>query len=129
MIAIPIDSASLDKKSSKLFGNVDMFAIYESKEKSFEFIKNKECGNGIKTAKYLKEYGVTSITYSYMGDGPFKELNKSGVDIFYIGKEPMSLSEIVQKIQDNKFVKVDRSNASTYLDSGTATENCECGCK
>ena len=33
-----------------------------------------------------------------------------------------------KKIEEKSFVKVESSNASTYLDPGTATENCECGC-
>lgn len=129
MIAIPIDSQGIEVKSSKLFGNVDMFALYKIDEKSFSFIENSASGNGIKTAKFLKESGATKTVYSYMGDGPFKELHKAGVDVFYIGKEPMGLSEIVDSIKTEKFIKVDPSNSSTYLDPGTATENCECGCK
>lgn len=129
MIAIPIDSASTDVKSSALFGNVDMFAIYETATKSFKFIDNEASGNGIKTAKFLHDKGVTTTVYSYMGDGPFNELSKNSVDVFYIGKEPIGLSEIIQNLQENKFTKVDSTNASTYLDPGTATENCTCGCK
>lgn len=128
MIAIPIDSQGSDMKSSKLFGNVDMFALYKESDKSFTFINNDASGNGIKTAKFLKESGATKTVYSYMGDGPFKELDKSGVDVYYIGKDPMGLSEIVNNIQEEKFIKLDASNASTYLDPGTATENCTCGC-
>ncbi|MBN2816535.1 MAG: NifB/NifX family molybdenum-iron cluster-binding protein [Campylobacterales bacterium] len=128
MIAIPIDSQGSDIKSSILFGNVDMFALYEEKEKSFSFVKNDGSGNGIKTAKFLKEKGATKAVYSFMGDGPFKELNKSGISVFYIGKEPMGLAEIVNEFQNNKFVKVDALNATQYLDPGTATENCTCGC-
>lgn len=128
MIAIPVDTASTDAKSSKLFGNVEMFAIYEPKDKRFFFIKNQEAGNGIKTAKLLKEYEVNSVVYSYMGNGPFKELNKDNVTIFYIGKEPIGLSDIVSKIEANTFIKVDANNASTYLDPGTSTQNCECTC-
>lgn len=128
MIAIPIDSQGSDVKSSKLFGNVDMFALYNEGEKSFSFIKNSASGNGIKTAKFLKESGASKTIYSYMGDGPFKELDRSGISVYYIGKEPMGLSEIVAFLKEEKFIKVDASNASTYLDSGTATENCTCGC-
>jgi predicted Fe-Mo cluster-binding NifX family protein len=128
MLAIPIDSADLKSKSSKLFGNVNMFAIYKEKEDSFSFIENSAAGNGIKTAKFLKDNGATQTVYSYMGDGPFKELDKSGVDVFYIGKEPLELSQIVESIKDETFTKVTAANASTYLDPGTATENCTCGC-
>lgn len=128
MIAIPIDSHGSDIKSSALFGNVDMFALYKEDENSFTFIKNDASGNGIKTAKFLKDKGATQTVYSYMGDGPFNELNKSGITVFYIGKEPVGLSEIVASIQEDKYIKVDSTNASTYLDPGTATENCTCGC-
>ena len=128
MIAIPIDSTGTDTKSSKLFGNVDMFALYTPENSSFKFIKNDASGNGIDTAKFIKDAGATSTVYSFMGDGPFNELNKSGVDVFYIGKEPMFLSEIVKNVEEKTFVKLDSSNAPTYLDPGTATENCECGC-
>jgi predicted Fe-Mo cluster-binding NifX family protein len=129
MIAIPIDSMSLDAKSSRLFGNVNYFAIYEPEEKTFEFLKNSESGNGIKTAKFLHNSNVTTTVYSYMGDGPFKSLNKNSVDVYYIGKEPMKLHDIIQKIEDGSFTKVETHNASTYLDPGTSSENCECTCK
>lgn len=128
MIAIPIDSGESNVKSSTLFGNVDMFALYKEDEKAFTFIKNDASGNGIKTAKFLKKSGATKAVYSYMGDGPFKELNSNGVEVFYIGKEPMGLSEIVNNLKEKQFVQVDTTNSSTYLDPGTATENCTCGC-
>jgi len=128
MIAIPVDSSSKDAKSSKLFGNVTMFAIYEQNKDKFLFIENKEAGNGIKTAELLKQNGIESVVYSYMGEGPFKRLIKDEIDVYYIGKEPMELNEVVKKVKENYFVKVDSANSSTYLDPGTATESCECGC-
>lgn len=128
MIAIPIDEATLEAKSSKLFGNVPMFAIYEPKDKSFFFINNEESGNGIKTAKFLKQHNVSSVVYSYMGDGPFQTLSQDAIDVYYIGKEPLSIQEIVNKMQKDSFIKVDTSNAATYLDSGTQSGSCKCGC-
>lgn len=128
MIAIPIDTEQIDAKSSKLFGNVNMFAMYEPKEKSFHFIKNTGSGNGIETAKFLKEAGATSTVYSYMGDGPFKQLINDDIEVYYIGKKPMDLSNILSGFLKQEFIKVDATNASTYLDPGTATQNCECGC-
>jgi len=129
MIAIPVDSNNVDVKSSKLFGNVPMFAIYKPNNNEYTFINNTEAGNGIKTAELLKTNGVKSVVYSYMGDGPFKRLNSDNIDVYYIGKEPILLDDIVAKVQDNFFVKVENSNSSTYLDPGTSTQNCECGCK
>jgi len=49
VIAIPVDTATTDAESSKLFGNVKMFAIYKPEDKKFFFIENTESGNGIKT--------------------------------------------------------------------------------
>ncbi len=128
MIAIPVDTATTDAESSKLLGNVKMFAIYKPEDKKFFFIENTESGNGIKTAKLLEKEKVKSVVYSYMGDGPFKTLQQDGIDVYYIGKEPMALEEIVKEMQKNSFIKVDTTNASTYLDPGTNTGNCECGC-
>lgn len=128
MIAIPIDKASIDSKSSKLFGNVDMFAIYEPEDERFFFIKNKESGNGVETAKLLKKWEVNSVVYSYMGDGPFKRLDEDDINVYYIGKEPLPLVDIVKNVQMNNFIKVDSSNSSTYLDPGTMTGSCDCGC-
>lgn len=128
MIAIPIDAVQEDTKSSILFGNVAMFALYDAANNTFKYVKNDGAGNGIKTAKFIKDCGATTTIYSYMGDGPFKELSKNDVAIFYIGKEPLKIANIVKYIDKELFIKVDSSNASTYLDPGTATQNCECGC-
>ena len=126
MIAIPVDSVSTDAKSSKLFGNVKMFAIYKPTDETFFFIKNTESGNGIQTARFLKRWDVKKVAYSYMGKGPFSELCKDDIDVYYIGKEPMQLFEIVQKMGEDAFIKVDPLNASSYLDPGTSSQNCEC---
>ena len=128
MIAIPVDSATPGVKSSKLFGNVKMFAIYKPVDDEFFFIRNKEAGDGIKTAKQLKKWNVESVVYSYMGNGPFGALSEDGIDIYYIGKEPMPLFQIIDSLQQEAFVKVDESNAKTYLDPGTPSGDCSCGC-
>lgn len=128
MIAIPVDSASVEAKSSKLFGNVNAFALYNSKQQSFQFIPNNGKGDGIATAKLLAELSVKSVVYSYMGDGPFGYLEREGVGVYYVGKEPMTLSDIVEGLQGDTFVKVDSSNSKTYLDPGTASGTCGCGC-
>lgn len=128
MIAIPVDSATPGVKSSKLFGNVEMFAIYKPVDEEFFFIRNKEAGDGIKTAKQLKEWDVESVVYSHMGNGPFGALREDGIDIYYIGKEPMPLFKIIDQLKADSFVKVDESNADSYLDPGTQSGNCGCGC-
>lgn len=126
MIAIPVNSAIPGVESSNLFGNVEMFAIYKPKDETFFFVNNLEAGDGVKTAKQLKKWNVKSVAYSYMGKGPFATLQEDGVEIYYIGKEPMPLPDIIREMKKGTFVKVDKSNASTYLDPGTATGVCAC---
>ena len=128
MIAIPIDNASLDAKSSKLFGNVKYFALWNTQENKYTFITNKEAGNGIKTAQLLKKWDVAQVVYSFMGDGPFASLSKDNIDVYSIGSEPMGLDEIVQGLQSGSFIHVTPENASDYLDGGTASGDCSCGC-
>lgn len=128
MIAIPVDTTNIGTKSSILFGNAPTFALYNRKEETFVFKENSGCGNGIKTAKTLQSWGVDSIVYSFLGDGPFNTMNQDGIDIYYIGKEPIALKEIINGLHENTYIKVDAANSATYLDPGTHTGNCECGC-
>jgi len=128
MLAIPVDIEHLNAKSSLLFGNVKDFAIYYEKEKRFEFKKNPGCGNGIKTAEALKSWDVEKVVYSYLGDGPFNTMINNGMDVYHVGKSSMSLYDIVNGLNENKFVQVDNTNASDYLDPGTNSGSCECGC-
>ena len=128
MLAIPVDSELQSTKSSLLFGNVSFFALYNEKENAFQFRENPGCGNGIKTAQALKSWNVKKVIYSFLGDGPFKSMIKDGIDIFHIGKKGISLEEIVRGLGENRFIQVNTSNASQYLDPGTASGTCQCGC-
>ncbi|MDX1296167.1 MAG: NifB/NifX family molybdenum-iron cluster-binding protein [Sulfurimonadaceae bacterium] len=128
MIAIPVDSATPGVTSSPLFGNVAMFAVYKPVDEEFFFIRNKEAGDGVKTAKQLKTWGVESVVYSHMGKGPFGALSDDGVEIYYIGKDSLPLFDIIKKMEAGAFIKVDEENAEDYLDPGTNTGSCECGC-
>lgn len=128
MIAIPVDTTNFGIKSSTLFGNAPTFALYDKDEKTFIFKENSGYGNGIKTAKTLRSWGVNSVVYSFLGDGPFNTMYKDGIDIFYIGKEPIGLAEIINGLNENAYVKVDTANSANYLDPGTASGSCECEC-
>ncbi len=128
MIAIPTDATNFGIKSSTLFGNAPIFALYNRSDKTFIFKENEGYGNGIKTAKTLQSWGVDSVVYSFLGDGPFTTMIQNGITIYYIGKEPIGLKEIIDGLEENTFIKVDTTNAAHYLDPGTHTQTCECGC-
>ena len=63
-----------------------------------------------------------------MGNGPFGILKREGIGIYYVGKEPLELDSIIEGLETSSFVKVDTGNADTYLDPGTASGTCGCGC-
>jgi len=128
MIAIPVDTASTESKSSSLFGNVSAFALYNKDEKAFRFVENSGKGDGIATAQALVDLSVQTVVYSYMGNGPFGILNREGMGVYYVGKEPLELASIIEGLEASSFIKVDAGNADTYLDPGTATGTCGCGC-
>lgn len=128
MLAIPVDIEFLSARSSLLFGNASVFAIYNENENSFDFRENPGKGNGIKTAEALKEWDVKKVVYSFLGDGPFNTMMKYGMDIYHVGKERMALSEILEGLDEERFVQVIPANASQYLDPGTSSGDCQCGC-
>jgi len=128
MIAIPVDTLSDDARSSKLFGNVSAFALFDDAQKGFRFVTNEGKGDGVATAEGLKALSVDAVVYTHLGNGPFGVFEREGIDVYYIGKEPMTLSGIVDGVREGSFVKVDAANAASYLDPGTATGNCACGC-
>ena len=128
MIAIPVDKIEPDVKSSKLFGNVDYFALYDPQNKELSFITNTASGDGVKTARLLNEHNVEKVFFSYMGNGPFSTLQKDALETYYLGKEPLDLDDIIRSYDEDIFVKVTADNAESYLDPGTQTGECQCGC-
>jgi predicted Fe-Mo cluster-binding NifX family protein len=128
MIAIPVENDSPDTMSTKLFGNAAYFALVDPLSKTTTIVANEGCGNGIKTAAYLLEKGATSAVYGFLGDGPFHVMVRGGMEVFWLGKEPLPLEEAISASLSEKLVKVTMDNASTYLDPGTHAGACECGC-
>lgn len=129
MIAIPVEYNQYNEMiPSKLFGNVEFFALYDDTHQKRGLIANTKKGNGIKTAQRLIDYGVHTILYTLLGDGPFKTFMKNKNAVLYMGKEPQSLDTVIAKLKSNQLISVDESNAKEYLDSGTTSQSCECGC-
>jgi predicted Fe-Mo cluster-binding NifX family protein len=128
MIAIPVESDNSDTMSTKLFGNALFFALVDPKSKEHTVIPNEGCGNGIKTAHYLIEKGATSAVYGFLGDGPFHIMVREGMEVFWLGKEAMALSQAIDTALSGTLVKVTTDNAHLYLDPGTNAGACECGC-
>lgn len=128
MIAIPVESPSSDTMSTKLFGNAQFFALVDSKSKTHTIVPNEGCGNGIKTASFLVNQGATSALYGFLGDGPFHLMVREGMEVYWLGKETMPLDKAIDTALSQTLIRVTPENAKEFLDPGTATGACECGC-
>lgn len=130
MIAIPVEISDVGSaKIVGLYGNAEYFAFYDEGNGAFEIIKNEGAGNGIETARFLVEKGATKTAYIHLGSGPFGELEKNGVEVFYVGKEALPVVTVAEGIKAGSFAQVTRDNAKSLLDPGTNTGDCSCGCK
>lgn len=128
MIAIPVESDSTQPISTKLFGNAPFFALVDLSDKTYTIVRNEGCGNGIMTANYLLEKGATSAVYGFLGDGPFHVMVRGGMNVYWLGKEAMALSQAIDAALSETLTHVTVENAKEYLDPGTAAGACECGC-
>ncbi|WP_294917945.1 NifB/NifX family molybdenum-iron cluster-binding protein [Sulfuricurvum sp. PD_MW2] len=128
MIAIPIEKGTHDSMSTKLFGNAPFFALIDPHTKIPKIVSNEGCGNGIKTANFLVQLGATSALYGYLGDGPFYVMVREGMRVYWLGKEPMPLEQAITIALEGNLIQVTPDNASAYLDPGTSSGECECGC-
>jgi predicted Fe-Mo cluster-binding NifX family protein len=128
MVAIPVETDSPNTMSTKLFGNAKFFALVDPISKQTDIISNEGCGNGIKTAAYLLEKGAKSAVYGFLGDGPFHVMIRGGMEVYWLGKEPMPLNQAIEETLTQSLIKVTPENASEYLDPGTVAGACECGC-
>jgi len=127
MLAVPVDNALPGLKSSKLFGNAPMFAIYSPDIKQFFVVENGGVGDGMNTAEFLKKQGVDSVAYTHLGEGLYKALESDGIDVYYLGKDPLYIYQVIDGVAQGQFVKVLQSNAAAYLDPGMPSGSCECG--
>ncbi len=124
MIAVPINTLVQNVKSSKLFSNVSMFAIYKPQDESFFYVNNPVAGDGVQTAEQLKQWGVKQLAFSYMSQEPFNTLCEAGVELYHIGKEPMPLPEIIQNIQNGLLQTVDMASVDNNRFLGLTATPC-----
>jgi len=125
MIAIPLNKND-DTTISDLYGNAPYFALLDLKNGSFTVEENLGCGNGLQTAKFIKDIGATSTIFFHMGKGVFKNLYENNIKVFSSKKNYLSIEEIYRGILDDIYKEVNKENCDSLLDSGTTSCSCEC---
>ena len=126
MLAIPIDSKG-STTLSKLFGNAPFFAMLDLQSGEFYVIENQKCKDGKETATHLVDHHATSTIFYHMGEGVYDTLTKNGIEIFTANKRSLSIDEIYINSLQGNYIKLNDSNYTVLLDSGTTACNCHKG--
>lgn len=125
MIAIPL-SKNNDTTISDLYGNAPYFALLNPLTGAFTVEENSGCGNGLKTAEFVKSLGVKSTIFYHMGEGVFDFFYENGVKVFSATKIHLSIEDIYRKLLDSDCKLVTKENSKSLLDPGTTSCKCEC---
>lgn len=120
MLAIPIDTAN-STVISELYGNAPFFAFMDLTTGIFSVQKNEGLGDGEDTAKFIAKSGVESTIFYHMGEGLFKRLYESHVDVYSCAKVSVTLDEIFMNFLQDDFKLLTPENAASLIDAGTCT--------
>jgi predicted Fe-Mo cluster-binding NifX family protein len=126
MIAIPLDKKE-STVISNLYGNTPYFALLNEDTGHFKVIKNKGCGDGIETAKFISAQNANATIFFYMGEGIFNFFQEEGLKVYSSVKRYLSIDEIYTQFLSNNCKEVTKSNSSTLIDSGSTS--CTCSSK
>lgn len=125
MIAIPLSKNS-STTISDLYGNAPYFALLNPLSGDFIVKENIACGNGLDTAKFVKDSGATSTFFYHMGEGVFNFFDENEIEVFTSSKSYLTIEDIYQKYLGKSCKLVTKSNCNTLLDPGTTSCSCEC---
>ncbi|PLY10764.1 MAG: dinitrogenase iron-molybdenum cofactor biosynthesis protein [Arcobacter sp.] len=125
MIAIPLSKED-STVISDLYGNAPYFALLDLSSGNFSVVENRGCGNGIDTAKCVKDLGASRTIFYHMGEGVFKNLEENKIKVYSATKVFLTIEEIYRNFINDVSKLVTKSNCDTLLDPGTSSCSCEC---
>jgi predicted Fe-Mo cluster-binding NifX family protein len=94
IFGIPVKTNGEDPAISPVFGKVKFFAIVNDDE--VKIVENIEKG-GMNAIRLLLENGVTTILMSHMGGRPLQIALQNGMDVRFVGKDRITVSEAVSR--------------------------------
>lgn len=120
MIAIPLDTKD-STTISDLYGNAPYFAMMDMSSGAFKVVENDGVGAGEDTASFIINSGASSTIYYHMGEGLYKTLDESSINVYSASKVYVTLEDIYTNFYKNGYKKVTKDNASSLLDAGSCT--------
>ncbi len=117
MIAIPVKTDRNDAPVAPLFGKAKWFAFIDAAG-AVEVAQNR-LQSGRDVVGWLQEKGVKRLIFAHMGGNPFMLLQKAGILCYHAGKERITLSRAVEKLQSGELERVDGSNMAAYVEQSS----------
>ncbi|MEA3354341.1 MAG: NifB/NifX family molybdenum-iron cluster-binding protein [Campylobacterota bacterium] len=116
MIVIPVKTNKENPAVSTLFGKSKWFAFID--DNGTITIESNKIQSGREVVENFVEKGVDKLVFNNMGGNPFMLLQKAHIECFHSGDERVLLEEVLQKLEDNKLIKVDGTNMANYVEQG-----------
>ncbi len=109
-VAISTVGNSLDSPVDFRFGRAKNFLVYDTEEKDFQVIENRQNlnlpqGAGIQAAQNVANLGVDAVITGHVGPKAYQTLKAADIDIYLIKKG--TVNEAIQKFQENKLNKAE----------------------
>jgi predicted Fe-Mo cluster-binding NifX family protein len=116
MIAIPIQSNSVDSEVAPLVYNAEWFAFIDE-DKKVVFWKN-DLKSDKEVLEHFKTIGVDDVIFKGMIADLFNLLNREGIRCHTTGDDQLICSEAIVSYRYQKLIKVSGSNAEQYVING-----------
>lgn len=113
MIAIPVKTDKEEGVLAPLFGHAKYFSFI-SDDGSVMTHKNSAEG-GVKVVDWLVRMGVKSIILNHVGEKPFHLLTQKSIDIYFAGRDRITLPEVLENLRNGVLEKVTMENYVTLL--------------
>lgn len=114
MIALPVQSNSVDSEVAPLFGKAEWFAFIDD-DRKVVFWKNA-LKSGREVVEHFKTLGVQDVIFQNMDTDQFNLLEQAGITCHHTGRGQVLCAEAIVFFRYQKLVKVTTNNVYRYVE-------------
>lgn len=104
MIAFPVKTEKENAALNPSFCKSKYFAFFDGENVVIE--KNDQTCGG-KIVGWLASKGVKQVILRDIGGSPYRQSKNHGLELFYSGDERIEIPQVIEKIKNDEFVKMD----------------------
>lgn len=117
MIVMPVKSNNENSAISPVFGKVKFFAIV-NENLEITFVENVE-KSGIKAVELLVQNGAKTLLMSHIGEKPFQTAKEKSLEVFFVGKERVTIKEAVEKFKNGEYKNASEIDKNLFIGHGS----------